>query len=364
MSTTQPNKSHKPTGPNSTHRRRLARALSAETGEPYAAALHRVTTASQAGLLPARLDDDGLATAVRLLTDPPNATAISPATTPATAADIPAPLHRTASDPRDQVIWDLSYEYEVLTGNQGLVYITSPGGKADKYVFGGSHDELGGSHVALGRDEAHKHIAHLLEMAKAKAREEQATWAAEVPASGQDQHYLIPTVLRLLRQVWQGRVAFQRRGRDRWVFTVDDRPASNVVDLHLRWLADNGYLDTAALAPGDEWAVARTTDFGDEVLAANGADVDRFHDGLPGERTRVEPPAAALPRPNTLWMTPDEEMVQVSTVYGPDRISAQVVLPPPPRTTVRFYSATDVLAWREPTDAQVEAYEKAWSARG
>lgn len=91
--------------------------------------------------------------------------------------------------------------------------------------------------------------------------------------------YLIPSALRLLRQVWQGRVVWARRGRTGApVFHIDDQPASTIVDIEMRWLHDNGYIERAPLLVDDEWSVERTTDLGDRVLAHWGADRGRLHD--------------------------------------------------------------------------------------
>lgn len=157
------------------------------------------------------------------------------------------------------------------------MYITSPGQGADKYVFGSAE---GGGHVCLGRTEALGHVMALAAAARTEQAARQVT-QAEAPEVGEDRYYLVSSSLRLLRQVWQGRVTWAKAGAGKFRFTIDDRPAPVGKDLELRWLRDRDYLTTAALSEGDEWAVARTTDFGDEVLAANGADFDKFRDGLP-----------------------------------------------------------------------------------
>ncbi len=72
---------------------------------------------------------------------------------------------RFASDPRDQQIWGLSAEYEALTGRQGLLYISSPGG-GDRYVFGGHHSVSGRGPVALGRVSALQHLLRLVHAAR------------------------------------------------------------------------------------------------------------------------------------------------------------------------------------------------------
>jgi hypothetical protein len=254
--------------PNATHRKRLARLYAARAGITYMAALRAVADAANHDRLPSRLDEAGMQAALRILSSqsPDTSTADSTAVAATVAPDADAPIRKTASDPRDQRIFDLSFQYETLTGEQGLLYIASPGGKADKYVFGGGF-------VALGRKEALDHIETLVA-------------DASLLRGGGERYYLIPEALRLLRKVWQGRVNLTSTG---WKntdtrFTIDDKNASDINELHLMWLRKHRYFE-ANLSPGEEWAVARTTDFGDEVLARNGADTDKFHDGLPKPST-------------------------------------------------------------------------------
>lgn len=64
--------------------------------------------------------------------------------------------------------------------------------------------------------------------------------------------------------------------------------------------------------------------------------------------------------PNSLWRTAGRELVQVSTVYHADRVTATVVYPIPPRTTVRSYTAAEVALWTVPSDRMVRRYNKAW----
>lgn len=287
--------------PNATHRKRLARKLAEQTGMTYMAALDAVTKAATAGRLPQRLDDAGMAAAVRMLSTD---SAIESVTVPGLLVP-PAP--RRASDPRDQQIYDLSAYYEAATGKQGLIYIESPGSGKDRYVFGGRH-------IALGREEALAHVAALVAQVRAERpgvdptvaprmidgecqhvvseyRSQQGTFCADCnePLMSYDQlvaadrFHLERPYLAVLRQVWQGRVAWEVTGTRNPAprFTIDDKPASDLKDLELRWLHDNDYITTPPLLKGEEWAVARTTDWGDDVLAFHGADVDKFRDGLP-----------------------------------------------------------------------------------
>jgi hypothetical protein len=65
-------------------------------------------------------------------------------------------------------------------------------------------------------------------------------------------------------------------------------------------------------------------------------------------------------REGLLFAAGNGELVKVSTVYDANTISAQVMLPPPPRTLVRFYDAADVAGWTEPGDALLAAYAAAY----
>lgn len=102
-----------------------------------------------------------------------------------------------------------------------------------------------------------------------------------IRATGSTELYLIRPYLAQLRKVWQGRVnVINLGGMGFW--EVDGAPVTHggSADIILTLMRYDGYIE-AELPATDEWVVARTTDFGDAVLAANGADVDRFRDGLP-----------------------------------------------------------------------------------
>ncbi len=66
---------------------------------------------------------------------------------------------------------------------------------------------------------------------------------------------------------------------------------------------------------------------------------------------------------NKLVQTRKNEVLKVSTIYSPTRVTAQVVYPIPGRTTVRTCTAQEVEGWREPTDAIMAKYEIAWGYR-
>lgn len=57
------------------------------------------------------------------------------------------------------------------------------------------------------------------------------------------------------------------------------------------------------------------------------------------------------------------ELLKISEIYSPERVSAQIVYPMPPRTTVRYYNAGQIAGWREPSTQLVARYEKAWGFR-
>lgn len=53
--------------------------------------------------------------------------------------------------------------------------------------------------------------------------------------------------------------------------------------------------------------------------------------------------------------------MQISHIYKErGSLTAQVVYPCPPRTTVRSYALEEALRWRPASDADVARYEKAW----
>ena len=53
------------------------------------------------------------------------------------------------------------------------------------------------------------------------------------------------------------------------------------------------------------------------------------------------------------------EVLKVSTIYGPDHVTAQVVVPLPPRTVVRSYTAAEVFVWRPPSAHMLKRYNDA-----
>lgn len=288
---------------NATHRKRLARALAAHLGVGYLTALDQVTKAATAGRLPARLDEAGLAAALRILTNSsPDALAATPIAgqqprlasmaTIAQAIDS-LPDRRIAADSRDQQIFDLSAVYEAWTGKQGLMYISSPGGGKDRYVFGSAS---GGGHVCLGREEALAHITTMVNNSTPPTDPAQDAPAITRPTedaqTSEDRYHLEKSYLLLLRQVWQGRVTLEvdRVQEPRTAlthFALDNTKVGAKQEIELSWLLHNGYIDTVPLTRGDEWARVRTTEFGDEVLTFHGADTDKFASGLPDQNRRT-----------------------------------------------------------------------------
>jgi hypothetical protein len=285
---------------NATHRKRLARALAAELGIGYLPALDQVTKAAASGRLPSRLDEAGMAAALRILTTHDALAVTAP---PRLATHITVqqtleqlPNRRKASDPRDQQIFDLSAVYEAWTGKQGLLYISSPGGGKDKYVFGSAS---GGGHVCLGREEALTHITGLVNNTTPPPLPSEAQ-EGDAADSDADRFHLEKPYLALLRQVWQGRVSLEVvQATPRSVtthFAVGNIRVGDKQEIELRWLLGNDYITHPPLLVGEEWAVVKTTEFGDEVLAFHGADVDQFHDGLPSQRRRTGPRAFTIRR--------------------------------------------------------------------
>jgi hypothetical protein len=62
---------------------------------------------------------------------------------------------------------------------------------------------------------------------------------------------------------------------------------------------------------------------------------------------------------NLLVQTPANEVLQVSNIYE-TRVTAQVVYPLPPRTTVREYTVDQVARWKVASDHMVKKYEEVW----
>lgn len=60
------------------------------------------------------------------------------------------------------------------------------------------------------------------------------------------------------------------------------------------------------------------------------------------------------------------QVLKVSTIYPPTQnggsgyVTAQVVYPVPPRTTVNPYLPDEVEKWREPSDHMLARYKAAW----
>lgn len=336
---------------NTTHRKRLARALAEQTGLSYAQSLNRVVDAAEKGLLPRRLDEAGMAAALRVLSNGRTASPFSraarllggPYTTHVYVFDVGTEVQEQM--PRcvlcDRQVPDGGQWWLVSDPDQGwandtgcvcdahdakALRVHSEGLIPEEYVAGrfpqqrsrhrtpyvGEGADGARRSAQIDREEAEmlptgphqpgwnpdieERRAHLL--ASAEAWESQAAHQAlgHADAETTARHYIGPddrpdderlhlekSSLALLRQVWQGRVAWQRHGvrKPTFRFTIDDQPASDIKDIELRWLRDHDYITTPPLADGDEWAVARTTEFGDEVLAFHGADTHRFYDGLP-----------------------------------------------------------------------------------
>ena len=96
------------------------------------------------------------------------------------------------------------------------------------------------------------------------------------------------------------------------------------------------------------------------ITNAEMAEVARESGMAVGTSGSFESKAEAM-KPNTLWITGDGEMVKISTHYIDEaRITAQVVYPVPPRTTVRSYALPEAAQWKSPSAAQVRRYERAW----
>ena len=92
-----------------------------------------------------------------------------------------------------------------------------------------------------------------------------------------DKPYLEPNHLRILRKVWQGRVTVELAARGRLRFTADSKPMTVTEECILAALIHEGYVGHR-LTVGEEWALVRTTDLGDQTLIDIGADTNILHD--------------------------------------------------------------------------------------
>lgn len=242
---------------NATHRKKIARAYAAQAGLSYSAALGQVVAAAEQGRLPSRLDDAGIAAAVRVLADADGHESIQLSVDPR-----PAELARECAENEHDCSG--SVVYGTHTDEDEIVMCACACHRDSGTVPG-----LGCAHP---NQEYAGDVGMVCQACQAVLSTHEQMVAA-------DAFYLQPSSLRRLREVWQGRVTFTRRSPVRVTFTIDEKVASDIKDIELRWLAKHGYI-SVRLSPDEEWTVAQTTDLGDAVLAVNGADANRFADGL------------------------------------------------------------------------------------
>ena len=103
-----------------------------------------------------------------------------------------------------------------------------------------------------------------------------------------DPYYLIPSFLRVLRKIWQGRVTVApvhrpRPGHSDHTFYTDTRPVTVETSIILTLLHRDGYATWPPLTDltPNETAAVQVTDLGLETLDHCTAMADKFTDGLP-----------------------------------------------------------------------------------
>lgn len=329
---------------NSTHRKRLARAYASQSGLTYTQALDRVRQAADRGVLPHTLDDDGMDQALTAL-----------AALPFTAARPTAWTGevRVATDPRDQIIFDLSAAYEQHTGKQGLLYIYSPENTpADlRYKFG--------STTALGRREAVRLMEDLHRGANLPP-DPFLTGGAVIGGPFRSQVYNGTGTQRGMPRC----DACNRKIAPQGLWWMVYLPG-------VGWADDRGCVcvlhNAHALSP---WQ-------GTEDDAPPPVDpADRTTDKTPEPPSQASSaavsspptPSVGLTTPNRngvtlvrglLVQTPDREVLKISEFYDAT-LTAQVLYPIPPRTTVRHYTYAEADNFQEPSAAMLKRYEDAW----
>jgi hypothetical protein len=343
---------------NTTHRKRLARLYAEATGLTYQQALTRVVAAADAGLLPSPLNPVGMYTALAVLADmdatPTPPTPAPPSTVPSTGESSDTTL-LNGPDATDTPDFD--------TAPSAAAW--SPSKRAR---------EEGRLLDLLDQHNGRAHIAGIVECLAALSLSEQSKIVIE------DSTSLTP----------DGGSGWIRKPDHRlqtWFVAHEGNPVPRCTGTSWRGgsgaRAGHGYgygpggFNRCVKAEGhtpeaggndpmhvDEWGnVFRMTPkfkVVRNISNAEMAEVAREAGMAVGTNGQFQSKAEAL-QPNTLWMTADNEMVKLSTVYADEgRVTAQVVLPVPPRTTVRSYTLAAAAAWKSPSTAQIRKYNRAW----
>lgn len=392
---------------NATHRKRLARALAAQSGINYQQALDQVTAAADAGRLPRALDEAGMAAALRILTTPEaaapqpgDALGLRPfefryvvyvsdgeiewarnhqdaptdeaalARIVADVAGYCAPLNPAVSAPgrvplagTDLVgYWETSAAEGpapeqcwrfTLTGTVQAMF-SDPG-------ITGSNPQWGQSAQGVVEDGSWEGAAHGWDWSFASfldIAEPGALPPAHRPQpEGDDSPAVEPgpqVTLDSLVAAPPATAPMFRMGGPYMTLVYNTQgqrvaPTCDVCGRHL--------------AQGEPWWLVRQA--GRSWASESGVCcADHNPQDLPPSPEDGSPVGMQTWDlvPNLLVQTKDNEILKVSTIY-PNRVTAQVVYPLPPRTTVREYTPEQVATWREPSRAMLGKYERAWGFR-
>lgn len=347
---------------NTTHRKRLARRYADTSGLSYQQALAEVVAAAEAGTLPSPLDPSGMDAALSALMTthrgnhdwrkmsarldavqslPNNATTLASPSGVAT-------LHRSPSTAKREETRLLA----LLEQRDGRVHIAG----------------IAECRTALSLAEQGKVV---IEDPSAITSEGGSGWVRAAAPESSQEPTVEPTVESTpLPQTWfvahegnpvprctgtswrgnarQGKKPYGPGGFNRCVKEHGHSPEDGGTDpIHLdEW----GHL--FRMTP--TFKVVRT------ITNAEMAEVARESGMAVGTHGSFKSKADAM-KPNTLWMTSENEMVQLSNLYlNEDRVTASVVFPIPPRTTVRSYTLKVAASWKTPSAAQMRRYERAW----
>lgn len=377
---------------NTTHRKRLARRLADETGTSYVQALRRVTAAAEAGLLPSPLDPDGMDAAIQILTrTDTDAVAVAGDAADAEpcivcgkpsviAVDADVTLHGQAAPAGRgtyrplRVALCAKHAEEYHGEPQGLLPVHKarpavgdthcvvcsqrikkvPGGQGPTWV----HSDSGavaapGADTGLPVDILDTVAAQNEQPAEQPEETNKAT--AEVAEKVMYVAHDGNPVPRCVGSSW--RAAPSKKDG-----TYGPGGYNRCVKAEGHFPDDPHHVDewghVFLLVP--KFRVVRMISNTEVAQVARDAGM-HVSDGsdMKYRPAKNAPMRISDLRENLLVQTPQREVLKVSTIYD-NRVTAQVLYPVPPRTTVCTYTAEEVMGWREPTDAMIRKYEKAW----
>lgn len=342
---------------NTTHRKRLARMYADAAGLPYQQALERVVAAAEAGVLPTPLDPAGMEAALTVVMSTDLSAAPSGQSDDARWAAMASSHHtvlsglnRSPSTARREETRLLA----LLEERDGRVYIAGIVECRTALALAAQGKVVIEDSTAITAEGGAGWIRKAEEEPEVKAETAAATNEALAARATWFVAHEGNPVPRCTGTSWRGGSGaraghgYGPGGFNRCVKADGHAP-------------DDGGTDVMHV---DEWGnVFRMTPkfkVVRNITNAEMAEIARESGMAVGTSGSFESKAEAM-KPNTLWITADGEMVKISTHYIDEaRITAQVVYPVPPRTTVRSYTLSEAALWKSPSTAQVRKYERAW----